>query len=120
MSPEAFSTLTAATWRATRSPSESDQGVSPLQLDLEQRTIPRLLALASQQWTDRPFIDTVEEAATYGQVADRARRIASYLIRELKVQRGDNVAVFMLHSVDFVATWFGITLDGGPAVPGTT
>jgi crotonobetaine/carnitine-CoA ligase len=93
------------------------KGASPLQLDLEQRTIPKLLARASQQWTDRPFIDTVEEAATYGQVADRARRIASYLIRELKVQRGDNVAMFMLNSVDFVATWFGTTMAGATAVP---
>jgi crotonobetaine/carnitine-CoA ligase len=91
-----------------------------LQLDLEQRTIPKLLARASEQWGDRPFIDTLEEAATYGQVADRARRTASYLIRELKVERGEHVAMFMLNSVDFVATWFGITMAGATAVPVNT
>lgn len=68
----------------------------------------------AQHHPDRDCIVLVDERATYGQLAARARRAAQALIG-LDVAHGDRVGILMANCLDFVDVLFGASLIG--AVP---
>jgi len=76
-------------------------------LDQEPRTrsLPALLAAASQTHPDREFLRFGTDIWTYGEITDRAARIAGGLV-ELGVQPGDRVLMMMSNRPEMIASWF--------------
>lgn len=68
------------------------------------------------QHPDRPLVMTASGTASYGDVLDRSRRIATLLAR-LGIGAGDHVAILLPNGVSFVATKFAIARIGAVAVP---
>jgi len=77
-------------------------------------TLGELLLRGAERHPDRDCIVLVEERVTYGELAERARRMGRALIA-LGVERGDRVGVLMANCLDFTDALFGASLIG--AVP---
>ena len=65
---------------------------------------------------DHVAIALPDRSHTYGELADRALRIARNLIG-LGVQPGEHVGVLMPNGFDILATYFGVSLAGCPIAP---
>jgi fatty-acyl-CoA synthase len=89
--------------------------------------------LSSQPWTeaitlgdavlrtaaarpDHTAIAMPDRSWTYGELADRALRIARNLIG-LGIEPGEHVGVLMPNGFDILATYFGVSLAGAAVVP---
>ncbi|WP_141287152.1 non-ribosomal peptide synthetase, partial [Pseudonocardia saturnea] len=78
---------------------------------------PALLHAGMFEWAARePERVAVPGALTYGELADRALRVAGYLVGE-GVRPGDAVAVSLPRGVDQVVAVFGVLAAGGVYVP---
>lgn len=79
-------------------------------------TIGNLIEDRADRMPDRVAVESPSGALTYGQLVDRARRVASGL-RDLAVMPDDRVATMLPTGLDYLAAWLGITWAGGIDVP---
>ena len=65
---------------------------------------------------DRPFLHTFNESWTYGQLQQKANRIARVLVEDMGLVPGNRVLIRGANNPMFVACWFGIVKAGGIVV----
>lgn len=68
---------------------------------------------------DRPYLIAPDRVWTYGEVAERIARTATYL-EQLGIQPGERVIFSVVDGMDFVALFLGIMKCGAVAVPVNT
>ena len=82
--------------------------------DFETVPLAEALLRGAAAHPDRDCIVFVDDRATYGELAERARRVGRSLIG-LGVERGDHVGILMANCLDYTDVLFGASLIG--AVP---
>jgi crotonobetaine/carnitine-CoA ligase len=82
-------------------------------------TFGALLDDRAERWPDRRAVMSVDGELTYGQVRDRAQRVAAGL-RELGVRPGDRVATMLESTNEYLAAWHGTAWAGAIDVPVNT
>jgi len=70
----------------------------------------------AERFGDVRAVSSIEGDLTYGQVRDRAQRVAGALAA-LGVAPGDRVATMLAPSLDYLAAWFGVVWAGAVDVP---
>ncbi|MEL1264547.1 long-chain fatty acid--CoA ligase [Pseudoxanthomonas putridarboris] len=91
------------------------QGV-PHEVDLEQyRSIVSVLDEALAKYRDRPAFRNFGKTLTYGEIDTLSRQFAAYLLGELKLKKGDRVAIMMPNCLQYPIAIFG-TLRAGLTV----
>ena len=84
------------------------QGV-PQQVDLEQyRSIVSVFDEAISKYRHRPAFRNFGKTLTYGEVDALSRQFAAYLLGELKLKKGDRVAIMMPNCLQYPIAIFGI------------
>ncbi|NCT71287.1 MAG: long-chain fatty acid--CoA ligase [Xanthomonadaceae bacterium] len=88
------------------------QGV-PQQVDLEQyRSIVSVFDEAISKYRDRPAFRNFGKTLTYGEVDALSRQFAAYLLGELKLKKGDRVAIMMPNCLQYPIAIFGVLRAG--------
>jgi long-chain acyl-CoA synthetase len=94
------------------------QGI-PAEIDADEYTsIPALLQEAIDKYRDQPAFSNMGASITYGELDELSNRFASYLLGELKVKKGDRVAIMMPNCLQYPIATFG-ALRAGLAVVNT-
>jgi carnitine-CoA ligase len=70
----------------------------------------------AERYPDVVAVSTLTEDVTFGQLRDRAQRVAAGLL-DLGVQPDDRVATMLDPGTPYLAAWFGISWAGGVDVP---
>jgi crotonobetaine/carnitine-CoA ligase len=73
----------------------------------------------AERFGERVAVEAAGERITYGELADRAARVAGALAA-LGVAPGDRVATMLPSSPDYLAAWFGVAWAGAVDVPVNT
>ncbi|NZA25720.1 long-chain fatty acid--CoA ligase [Luteimonas sp. SJ-92] len=85
----------------------------PEQIDVDQfRSIPAVLQGAIDSFRDRPAFSNLGRTITYGEVDELSRQFAAYLLGELKLKKGDRVAIMMPNCLQYPIATFGILRAG--------
>src|SRR5262245_59995246 len=79
-------------------------------------TIAGLLLDAEQHAGDRPALYTDHQVLTFGQLADRSRRMAAFLVAK-GIRPGQPVALLLPNSAAFVTAHYALSLLGAVIVP---
>lgn len=88
------------------------QGV-PQQVDLEQyRSIVSVFDEAISKYRHRPAFRNFGKTLTYGEVDALSRQFAAYLLGELKLKKGDRVAIMMPNCLQYPIAIFGVLRAG--------
>ncbi|HJS36467.1 MAG TPA: long-chain fatty acid--CoA ligase [Pseudoxanthomonas sp.] len=88
------------------------QGV-PQEVDLEQyRSIVSVFDEASSKYRDRPAFRNFGKTLTYGEIDKLSRQFAAYLLGELKLKKGDRVAIMMPNCLQYPIAIFGVLRAG--------
>jgi len=66
---------------------------------------------------DKAAVFWGQEEITYETLLRRAAGVSEKLVRELKVQSGDRVALWMKNCPEFIPSFFGVLMAGGVIVP---
>ncbi len=85
-------------------------------LPLAQRVIGPILAERARNDGDRPYL-TYEGATFTFSEADRIARSVARGMTDLRVNRGDRVALLLPNGPEFVWAWYATALLGAPMVP---
>ena len=88
-------------------------------LELREMVIPRLLERAARAWGERTFVHYGEERWSFAQVEEAAAALAGGL-RELGVERGDRVGLFLPNGPAFVNAYLALGKLGATMVPVNT
>jgi len=78
-------------------------------------TVPEFMTWIEKQWADRPAVNNLTEKYNYQEFCARVAARRAYL-KELGLQKGDNVAVLDLNSIDAVELFLAITSGGYVAI----
>ncbi|TYT23783.1 long-chain fatty acid--CoA ligase [Luteimonas viscosa] len=85
----------------------------PHQIDVDEfASIPAVLEQSIRQFGDRPAFTSMGKALTYAQVDELSRQFAAYLLGELKLKKGDRVAIMMPNCLQYPIATFGILRAG--------
>lgn len=88
------------------------QGV-PHQIDLEEfRNVVSVLESAITNYRDRVAFSNFGKSLTYGDVDTLSQQFASYLLNELKLKKGDRVAIMMPNCLQYPIAIFGVLRAG--------
>ncbi len=88
------------------------QGV-PHEIDLEQyRSIVSVFGEAVSKYRDRPAFRNFGKTLTYGEIDRLSRQFAAYLLGELKLKKGDRVAIMMPNCLQYPIAIFGVLRAG--------
>ena len=88
----------------------------PHEIDMEQyRSIVAVFEEAVAKYRDRPAFTNFGKTITYGELDELSRRFAGYLLGELKLKKGDRVAIMMPNCLQYPIAIFG-TLRAGLTV----
>ncbi|PPJ42686.1 MULTISPECIES: long-chain fatty acid--CoA ligase [unclassified Pseudoxanthomonas] len=88
------------------------QGV-PHAVDLEQyRSIVSVFDEAISKYRDRPAFRNFGKTLTYGEIDKLSRQFAAYLLGELKLKKGDRVAIMMPNCLQYPIAIFGVLRAG--------
>lgn len=91
----------------------------PEQIDINEfSSVVGVLEAAIEQYRDRPAFSSFGKVLTYGEIDTLSRQFAAYLLCELKLQKGDRVAVMMPNCLQNPIAIFG-TLRAGLTVVNT-
>ena len=77
------------------------------------------MGLAVQRRPDKTFVEIAGQAITYGQFQEHALRAAG-MFRNLGIDTGDRVCLFLPNCPEFLYCWFGLSAIGAIAVPVNT
>ena len=85
----------------------------PHEVDLDEyRSIVSVLDTAIEKFHDRPAFTNFGKALTYGEIDTQSRRFAAYLLGELKLKKGDRVAIMMPNCLQYPIAIFGVLRAG--------
>ncbi|WP_411831844.1 long-chain fatty acid--CoA ligase [Pseudoxanthomonas mexicana] len=85
----------------------------PHEVDLEEyRSIVSVFETAVTQYRDRPAFENFGKRLTYGEVDALSRDFAGYLLGELKLKKGDRVAIMAPNCLQYPIALFGILRAG--------
>ena len=88
------------------------QGV-PAQIDVEEYpSIVAVLQGSLEKYRDRPAFANLGKVLTYAEVDRLSRQFAAYLLGELKLKKGDRVAIMMPNCLQYPIATFGILRAG--------
>lgn len=88
------------------------QGV-PHDVDLEQfRSIVSVLEDSIGKYRDRPAFRNFGKTLTYGEIDTLSRQFAAYLLGELKLKKGDRIAIMMPNCLQYPIAIFGVLRAG--------
>ncbi|MBJ6977820.1 long-chain fatty acid--CoA ligase [Luteimonas sp. MC1895] len=94
------------------------QGI-PAQIDADEYpSIPALLQEAIDKYRDQPAFSNMGVSITYGELDTLSRQFAAYLLEELKLKKGDRIAIMMPNCLQYPIATFG-ALRAGLAVVNT-
>jgi long-chain acyl-CoA synthetase len=85
----------------------------PHEVDLDEyRSIVSVLDSAMEKFRDRPAFCNFGKTLTYGEIDELSRHFAGYLLGELKLKKGDRVAIMMPNCLQYPIALFGILRAG--------
>jgi long-chain acyl-CoA synthetase len=85
----------------------------PAQVDVEEYTsIVAVLQGSLEKYRDRPAFANLGKVLTYAEVDRLSRQFAAYLLSELKLKKGDRVAIMMPNCLQYPIATFGILRAG--------
>ena len=85
----------------------------PAQIDVDEfPSIPAVLEQSIRQFGGRPAFSSMGRVLTYAEVDAQSRRFAAYLLGELKLKKGDRVAIMMPNCLQYPIATFGILRAG--------
>src|SRR5690606_35975421 len=85
----------------------------PAQIDVEEfSSIPAVLEGAIRKYKDRPAFANMGKTLTYARIDELSRQFAAYLLGELKLKKGDRVAIMMPNCLQYPIATFGILRAG--------
>ena len=88
------------------------QGV-PAQIDVEEfPSVVSVLENAIENYRDRPAFSNFGKQLTYGEVDRLSKQFAAYLLGELKLKKGDRVAIMMPNCLQYPIATFGVLRAG--------
>jgi len=88
------------------------QGV-PAQIDVEEfPSVVSVLENAIEKYRDRPAFSNFGKVLTYGDIDRLSAQFAAYLLGELKLKKGDRVAIMMPNCLQYPIATFGVLRAG--------
>ena len=85
----------------------------PREIDVnEYRSIVSVLEESISKYRDRPAFANLGKTLTYGEVDALSRDFAAYLLNDLKLKKGDRVAIMMPNCLQYPIAIFGILRAG--------
>src|SRR3546814_875589 len=85
----------------------------PAQIDADEfSSIPAVLEGSIRKFRDRPAFTNMGKTLTYAQIDELSRQFAAYLLGELKLKKGDRVAIMMPNCLQYPIATFGILRAG--------
>jgi len=85
----------------------------PAEIDVNAyRSIADVLATAFDKFRHRPAYSNMGKSLTYGEVDRLSAQFASYLLNDLKLQKGDRVAIMLPNVLQYPIAAFGILRAG--------
>ncbi|MCL1633670.1 long-chain fatty acid--CoA ligase [Luteimonas sp. SX5] len=85
----------------------------PAEIDLEQfPSIVSVLESSFEQFRDRPAFSNLGKTLNYDEIDRLSRQFAAYLLGELKLKKGDRVAIMMPNCLQYPIATFGILRAG--------
>jgi len=88
------------------------QGV-PHEIDLDEyRSIVSVFDVAVSKFSDRPAFSNFGKSLNYSDIEVHSRHFAAYLLGELKLKKGDRVAIMMPNCLQYPIAIFGILRAG--------
>ncbi|MCD9030348.1 long-chain fatty acid--CoA ligase [Luteimonas sp. Y-2-2-4F] len=85
----------------------------PAEIDVDEfASIPAVLQGTIDKFRDRPAFSNMGKAMTYAELDEASRHFAAYLLGELKLKKGDRVAIMMPNCLQYPIATFGILRAG--------
>ncbi|MBC7990515.1 MAG: long-chain fatty acid--CoA ligase [Luteimonas sp.] len=85
----------------------------PAEIDVNEfPSIPSVLEGAIAHYADRPAFSNLGKTVTYAQVDAYSRQFAAYLLGELKLKKGDRVAIMLPNCLQYPIATFGVLRAG--------
>lgn len=88
------------------------QGV-PAEIDVNEfRSVADVFSTTVSRFRDRPAYTSFGKTITYGEADERVTQFAAYLLGELKLKKGDRVALMMPNCLQYPIATFGVLRAG--------
>jgi long-chain acyl-CoA synthetase len=85
----------------------------PAQIDINQYTsLAAVVEEAFERFRHRPAFSSFDKVLTYGQIDEMSRQFAGYLTGELKLGKGDRIAIMMPNVLQYPIALFGALRAG--------
>jgi long-chain acyl-CoA synthetase len=85
----------------------------PAEIDVDEfPSIPAVLESACGRFADRPAFENMGRVYTYAEIDALSRQFASFLINELKLKKGDRVALMLPNVLQYPVAIFGVLRAG--------
>ena len=85
----------------------------PAEIDVDQyRSIPEVLEVSCEKYRHKPAYMNMGKTLTYDEVDRLSAQFASYLVNDLKLKKGDRVAIMLPNVLQYPITAFGILRAG--------
>ena len=85
----------------------------PAEIDADEfPSVPAVLESSIERYRDRPAFSNMGKSLSYGEIDALSRQFAAYLLGELKLKKGDRVAIMMPNCLQYPIATFGILRAG--------
>ena len=85
----------------------------PAEIDVDEYpSIPAVLDQSIRQFGDRPAFSNMGKCLSYDEIDTLSRKFAAYLLGELKLKKGDRVAIMMPNCLQYPIATFGVLRAG--------
>ncbi len=85
----------------------------PEQIDLSQfKSVPDVLAVACRDFAARPAYENMGRTLSYAQIDALSQQFAAYLLYELKLKKGDRIAIMLPNVLQYPIAIFGALRAG--------
>ena len=85
----------------------------PAEIDADEfSSIPQVLRASIDKFRDKPAFSNLGRTLTYGDIDRLSAQFAAYLLGELKLKKGDRVAIMMPNCLQYPIATFGILRAG--------
>ncbi|WP_226468323.1 long-chain fatty acid--CoA ligase [Luteimonas panaciterrae] len=85
----------------------------PAEIDVNEfHSVPAVLQKTIESYRDRPAFSSMGKRITYAELDALSKRFAAYLLGELKLKKGDRVAIMMPNCLQYPIATFGVLRAG--------
>lgn len=85
----------------------------PAEIDVNEfHSVPAILQKTIESYRDRPAFSSMGKRITYAELDALSKRFAAYLLGELKLKKGDRVAIMMPNCLQYPIATFGVLRAG--------